>query len=68
MVLRDITYRHAIHVVKEDKERFTKLTSICMGKLLIKRYENGLLGVIRVVIQDEITYGLVLSVMSVSTR
>ena len=40
-----------------DKRGFTKLTSIFMGKPLIMRDQSGLLTIIIVVIQDEITDG-----------
>jgi hypothetical protein len=45
-------------MVKGDKERFTKLISISMGKPLIARGWSGLLTIIAVVIRDEIiSYG-----------
>jgi hypothetical protein len=47
-------------MVKWDKERFTKLISISMGKPLIVRGRSGFL-TIAVVVQDEITYGFLLS-------
>jgi hypothetical protein len=37
IVLSDIACQHGIHMVKGDKERFTKLISISMRKLLIVR-------------------------------
>ncbi len=45
-------------MVKGDKERLTKLISISMGKPLIARDQSGLLTIIAVVIQDEISDGL----------
>ena len=57
MVLSDITCRRAIHMVKGDKERFTKLISISMGKPSIVRDRSGLLTIIAVVIRDEIKDG-----------
>jgi hypothetical protein len=56
-VLGDITYQHAIYVGKGDKERFTKVKSIFMGKPLIMRDQSGLLTVIIVVIRDELRDG-----------
>ncbi len=57
-VLSDITCYHAIHMVKGDKERFTKLISTSMRKPLIVRDRSGLLTIIAVVTRDEISDGL----------
>jgi hypothetical protein len=53
-VLSDIMCWHAIHMGNADRRRFTKHTSIFMGKPLIMRDQSGLLTVIIVVIQDEL--------------
>jgi hypothetical protein len=49
-VLSDITCQRDIHMVKWDKERFTKLISISMGKPLTVRGRSGLFNFVVVVI------------------
>jgi hypothetical protein len=45
-------------MIEGDKEKFTRLVSIIMGKPLIVRDRSGVLTIIAMVIRDEISYGL----------